>query len=258
MMKKSPLPSDESVLPVDQAYDRWAPIYDSDGNPLIYLEEPAVRRLLGDVRGLEVADIGCGTGRHAIWMAAAGARVTALDFSAGMLSEARRKAGAEAVRFVRHDITRPLPLRDAAFDRVVCGLVVEHVNDFAALFAELRRICSPEGRVVVTAMHPAMMLGGIQARFQDPATGQRLHPRSRFHTAADLVMAGLGAGLCLDHMGEHAVDDQLAAAAPRAAKYLGWLLLLTLRFRPKREQDTHVPLGPEKEGGISIPTRSHQ
>lgn len=234
MMQKSPLPCDESVLPVDQAYDRWAPIYDSDGNPLVHLEGPAVRRLLGDVRGSEVADIGCGTGRHALWMAADGARVTALDFSEGMLAEARKKPGAEAVRFVRHDLTTPLPLRDGAFDRVLCSLVVEHLDDFAALFGELRRICAADGRVVVTAMHPAMMLGGIQARFQDPQTGQRLHPRSRFHTTADLVMAALGAGLSLDHLGEHAVDDELAAAAPRAAKYLGWLLLLTLRFRPER------------------------
>jgi malonyl-CoA O-methyltransferase len=232
-MKATPLPNGDSVLPVDEAYDRWAPVYDSDGNPLIHLEGPEVSRLLGDVRGLDVADIACGTGRHAIWMAAAGARVTALDFSAGMLDEARRKPGAEAVRFIRHDVSRPLPLRDAAFDRVLCSLLVEHVEELRGLFAEMRRVCRPDGAVVITAMHPAMMLGGIQARFHDPETGRRLHPRSHFHQISDFVMAAVAADLDFEHMREHAVDERLAAEAPRAEKYLGWLLLLTMRLRPR-------------------------
>jgi 2-polyprenyl-3-methyl-5-hydroxy-6-metoxy-1,4-benzoquinol methylase len=66
---------------VRAAYDRWAQVYDHDGNPLIALEDPAVRDATGDVHGLAVLDLGCGTGRHAVWMATAGAQVTAVDFS---------------------------------------------------------------------------------------------------------------------------------------------------------------------------------
>ncbi|MBI4578804.1 MAG: hypothetical protein HY718_03825, partial [Planctomycetes bacterium] len=54
------------VLPTREGYDRWSSIYDGEDNPLIELEEPIVAGLLGDVHGLEVADIGCGTGRHAL------------------------------------------------------------------------------------------------------------------------------------------------------------------------------------------------
>src|SRR5262245_53664676 len=85
-------------------YDRWATVYDHDGNPLQALEEPRVWALLGEVRGLRVLDLGCGTGRHAIPLAAAGAHVTALDFSDGMLAVARDKPGADAVRFIQHDL----------------------------------------------------------------------------------------------------------------------------------------------------------
>ena len=63
-------------------YDAWAPIYDGDGNPLIAVEGPAVASLLGDLRGLLALDVGCGTGRHALAMAEAGARVVGLDPSA--------------------------------------------------------------------------------------------------------------------------------------------------------------------------------
>ena len=76
-------------LPAREGYDRWAEIYDTDGNPLLALEERHIGALIGDVRGRVVVDVGCGTGRHAIRLAAAGARVVALDFSPRMLEVAR-------------------------------------------------------------------------------------------------------------------------------------------------------------------------
>ena len=58
---------------VRSGYDRWAVIYDREANPLIALEEPVVREALGDVAGLSVLDLGCGTGRHSVWLAGRGA-----------------------------------------------------------------------------------------------------------------------------------------------------------------------------------------
>src|SRR5438128_9514141 len=124
------------LLPVREGYDRWAEIYDEEDNPLLALEEPCVAEMLGDVRGLRIADIGCGTGRHALRLAQAGARVTGVDFSGVMLQRAQRKPGAEAVRFVQHDLADPLPFAAASFDRVLCCLVVEHVADLTAFFRE--------------------------------------------------------------------------------------------------------------------------
>jgi malonyl-CoA O-methyltransferase len=83
----------DTLSSVRSGYDRWAAMYDHDGNPLQGLEGPVVREAVGDVRGLDVLDLGCGTGRHALWLAAGGATVTAVDFSAGMLAAARRKPG---------------------------------------------------------------------------------------------------------------------------------------------------------------------
>jgi ubiquinone/menaquinone biosynthesis C-methylase UbiE len=230
----APAPSD-SLPPVDHlptrdGYDRWAEIYDNEDNPLIVLEEPRVRALLGDVRGLAVADIGCGTGRHALRLAAAGAVVTAVDFSGQMLARAREKPGASAVRFIQHDLGRPLPLDDAAFDRVVCGLVLDHIADLAGLFGEMRRICRPAGFIVISVMHPAMMLRGIQARFTDPATGRETRPASCPNQISDYVTAVVRAGLHIDHISEHAVDAKLAAGSERARKHLGWPMLLLMRL----------------------------
>src|SRR5262245_57082866 len=114
---------------VRSGYDRWATVYDHDRNPLLALEEPALRKAVGDVRGLAVLDLGCGTGRHSLWLAATGADLTAVDFSEGMLAEARRKQGAEAVRFLAHDLHQPLPFPSETFDLVVSGLVLEHLHN---------------------------------------------------------------------------------------------------------------------------------
>ncbi|MCX5795948.1 MAG: class I SAM-dependent methyltransferase [Elusimicrobia bacterium] len=225
-MTKEPM-----VVATRRGYDLWAAVYDTDGNPLIAMEEPVVDRLLGPVRGLSVADIGCGTGRHAVRLARRGASVTGLDFSEGMLAKARAKPGAAAVRFIRHDLARPLPLPSGGFDRVVCSLVLEHIKDLGRLFRELKRVCRRDGTIVVTAMHPALWLKGQSARFFDPKSGRDIRPRSHRQTLSDYVMAAVAAGLRLSHMSEHAPDRALARRFPRAAKHLGWPLLTVMALR---------------------------
>ncbi len=100
-------------LPTKEGYDRWAAIYDAEENPLILLEEMHLPPLLGDVRDLAIADLGGGTGRHAVRLAAAGARVTALDFSDVMMARARGKPGGERVGFIAYDLTRRLRAKPA-------------------------------------------------------------------------------------------------------------------------------------------------
>jgi len=213
-------------------YDAWAQVYDGDANPLVALEERELPPLLGAVRGQRVLDVGCGTGRHALRLAAQGARVTAIDFSEGMLQRARSKPGAEAVTFLQHDLSQRLPFADRAHDLVLCGLVVDHIAGLRELFGEMGRVCNPDGRLVVTVMHPAMMLKGVQARFTDPQSGKKLQITSCSHQVSDYVMAALGAGLRIDHLGEHAPDSAFAAAVPRAERYVGWPLLLLMLLRP--------------------------
>jgi len=214
-------------------YDRWAEIYDAEDNPLVGVEQPQVARLLGDVRGLDIADIGCGTGRHALPLAAAGARVHAFDFSEGMLARARVKPGAQGIRWQQHDLAAPLPVPAASFDRIICGLVVDHIADLTALFADFRRALKPTGFAVVSTLHPAMLLKGVQARFTDPVTGREVRPDSIAYQISDYVLAALRAGLNIDDMSEHPVDDAYADRSPRAAKYRGWPILLLMKLTPR-------------------------
>ena len=220
----------DDVSSVRGGYDRWAAVYDHDANPLPPLEEPVVRHAVGDPHGLIVLDLGCGTGRHALWLAASGASVTAVDFSEGMLEEARRKPGAEQIRFICHDLYLPLPLADGEFDLLVSGLVVEHLRELGKFFSEINRVLKRGGRAVVSAMHPAMFLRGSQARFTDPTTGELVQPGSIAHSMSEFVMAAVGAELQLTGIEEISPDTKFATKFPRAEKYVGWPMLVVMQL----------------------------
>lgn len=219
------------ILPTREGYDLWAATYDTDGNPLMALEESMVDGLLGDVRGVAILDVGCGTGRHAIRVAERGAKVHAIDFSTAMLEYARKKPGAERVHFQNHDLTAPLPFEADTFDRVICGLVVDHIANLAGLFREMGRVCKQGSFIVISVMHPAMMLRGVQARFHDPEKGE-IRPASVPNQISDYVMAAVHAGLRLDHLSEHAIDEYLADRLERARRYVGWPMLFLMRLSP--------------------------
>jgi malonyl-CoA O-methyltransferase len=214
---------------VREGYDRWAEVYDHDGNPLVALDERVVPALLGDVRGREVLELACGTGRHTVRLADAGARVTAVDFSRRMLDEAKKRLGAREVVLAEADLTKRLPFDDEAFDLVVCCLALEHVRDLDPVFREVRRVLRDGGAFVCSDMHQAMRLRGNQANFDDPRDGTQVRVEGFSHPIASYVMAAIDAGLRLVRVEEHAGDDALAQAWPRAQKYVGWPMLFAMR-----------------------------
>src|SRR3954464_5081266 len=76
--------------------------------------------VLGDVRGLDVLELACGTAYFSAWLARAGATTMALDFSGQQLATARRLQGrlGPAFPLVQGDAER-VPLADGRFDLVV-------------------------------------------------------------------------------------------------------------------------------------------
>ena len=173
-------------------------------------------------------DLGCGTGRHTQWLASCGATVTAVDFSQQMLKKARRKVPADSVHFLDHDLHEPLPFEQRKFDLVVSGLVLEHINDLIKFFSEIHRVLKQPGRVVISAMHPAMFLRDSQAQFTDPQSGELIRPGSLPHQLSEMIMAGVNAKLHVAAVEEHSPDRTLAARSPRAAKYIGWPMLVVM------------------------------
>ncbi|AXB43268.1 class I SAM-dependent methyltransferase [Amycolatopsis albispora] len=100
----------------------------------------------------QVLDLGCGTGRITLPVARRAGSVTGFDLTGSMLEQAARKAGEEnlQVRFEQGDMA-DLPFPDDSFDVVVSVLALMHVPpaDHPAVFAEIRRVLRPGGRLLL-------------------------------------------------------------------------------------------------------------
>ena len=216
----------EHVTPL-RGYDLWAQQYDGYDNPLIALEQPIVRDLIGPASGLDVADIGCGTGRYALPLAAAGARVVGVDFSLGMLDVLRGKDPPGSLRLVEHDLTAGIPLESDAFDLVLCCLVIEHIPEIDGMLRELARLCRQGGRLIISDLHPELIRRGFQARFHKTPT-EKVQIDGAYRPVADYVMAAVRAGLRIDRISEHLMDRETAERSPSATKWVDLPLLLLL------------------------------
>ena len=91
---------------------------------------PLVARHLADAR--RVLDVGCGEGQVARHLAALGVEVVGVDPTWSQVVAARDRAGGPSYARARAD---SLPCRDAAFDRVLLCLALEHVDAFEEALA---------------------------------------------------------------------------------------------------------------------------
>jgi SAM-dependent methyltransferase len=122
-------------------YALWSDTYDSIDNPLIALEEPAIEPLLAAVPPGTALDAACGTGRLTARLVAHGHRVIGVDGSETMLDKARGRL--PDVEFRRGDLLA-LPLPDESMELAVCGLALEHCEDWLRPWPSWRGCSDPK------------------------------------------------------------------------------------------------------------------
>jgi len=195
-------------MSIRDAYNEWSAIYDSNLNRTRDLDAELMRQLLSNRRFESVIEIGCGTGKNSVFLAEIADQLLALDFSEQMLAQARRKVTAPQVRFAQADITATWPSGDASANLVTCNLVLEHIEDLDAVFAEAARVLRPGGWFVVHELHPFKQYGGTKARFERGA--EIVEVDVFVHHVSDFLSAAKRSGLTLQQLDErwHADDAE--------------------------------------------------
>jgi len=140
-------------------------------------------RLLGNVEGKRVLDLGCGAGHASVAFALAGAKVIAVDPSAAQLEDARdtadragvkielQQAGPAELAFVRGD----------GIDLAWSAYALAEVPDLDRVFRQVHRVLRQEAPLVFTLPHPAfpMFVAGPQGLLGSQGTPPT--PRRAYH-----------------------------------------------------------------------------
>jgi ArsR family transcriptional regulator len=132
-------------------FDRHARQWDDLARTLLPVPEYRQRLLEQVPEGSTVLEIGVGTGGLLQELAARASQVIGVDHSPAMLEEARRRLTAAGIGGIelRLGEMSHLPLPDASVGCVVANMVLHHAADPAQVLAEIRRVLSPGGLLLL-------------------------------------------------------------------------------------------------------------
>jgi SAM-dependent methyltransferase len=183
-------------MDVAGSYDRAARAYaehlcdELDRKPL---DRALLNRFAGEIAGSGVvADLGCGPGHVAAYLAARGVRTLGVDLSPAMIAEARSRW--PVLDFRAGDMLR-LDLADAALTGAVLFYSIVHfeARELPAVFAELRRVLAP-GALALLAFHVSNEAGDAAVHVED-LFGASVSLDFRFHDPGGVEAALRSAGL---------------------------------------------------------------
>ena len=174
-----------SLTPAAEGYERWAPIYDDDPNPLLAREERYLLPLLASLQNKRTLDLACGTGRWVEKLKAHGGSRVGIDCSVAMLRVAAKKEAASGR--VARGICESLPFRTAVFDLAICSFALGHIRDLASVGRELARVTRPGASIFVSDLHPEAFAQGWRVGFRDGTTAVQIETLPR--TAEEIVQA---------------------------------------------------------------------
>ena len=216
-----------------EMYSKYAEQYDiavQDNIYNAYLERPSLQALIGNIEGLDVIDLGCGSGIYAEYLISQEAKsLTCIDISEQMVEIVRSKLGA-SVKAYAQDLSLGLPQQTSgSADIIVCPLVLHYIEDLSVLFKEAYRVLKPGGYMVFSTHHPF-------ADFQCSVTGnyfQRELIKQQWDTVGEPVSVSFyrrslteisdaitSNGLQITQISEGKVSDEAKAISEEAYQHL--------------------------------------
>ncbi len=127
-------------------------------------------QLIGDVKGLDVLELGCGGGQISVVLAKWGAKtVTGVDISEEQLKYAGELAQKQGVKvhFLQGNVEDLSALDTDSFNLVVSSHALNYVENLSQVFVESARVLRPGGRCVFCLGHPIYYVLGDALEAKD-------------------------------------------------------------------------------------------
>ncbi len=203
---------------------------------MLDMDETLFPELLGGLLldNKQVADIGCGTGRHwaKLFQANPGS-LTGFDVSGGMLQRLQEKFPAAHTRKITDN--RFTDVADGTFDVIVSTLTVAHIQDIAEALSAWSRILKKEADMIITDFHPDVLAQGGKRTFQHQ--NKPMAVTNFVHRVEDIEQLLAGHGFRLVERKERIVDESVKHyyraknALPLYEQYKGARMIYGLHVR---------------------------
>lgn len=136
---------------------QWNKIFKEEGKSFTKTQEniPSIAKLFKNKGVKKVLDLGCGTGRHTVYLVKNGFEVYGIDIAPVGIKLAKEWLEKEKLKanFKLGNIYQKLPYKDNFFDAIVATQVINHgkINNIRKSIEEMERILKPKGLIFLTA-----------------------------------------------------------------------------------------------------------
>jgi len=149
---------------------------------------PAFLDRLGEIKDLELLDLGCGEGHNTRIFAEHGAKITGIDISEEMIACARA-AEKKSPLGIAYEVESAATLtccEDERFDGVVSTLAVMDMPEIEPVFEQVYRVLKKEGFFQFSILHPVMSCAGKGWIFDEAGEKEAALVSGYFETRADV------------------------------------------------------------------------
>jgi len=120
------------------------------------LNNPAMFKMIGNIKGERVLDLACGEGYNTRIIAHKGAKVTGVDFSQEMINFAIKQEEKDklGIAYYVSDASNLSRFKNNSFDIVTCFMALQDIENYQKTFKEVYQVLRNLGRFVFVIPHP--------------------------------------------------------------------------------------------------------
>ena len=176
----------QNIFDNEVFFEGYRALREREDNLNVLLEQPAMKKLLPDMAGKTVLDLGCGYGHNCVDFVNRGAiRVVGVDISEKMLEIAKSECADPKIEYKHMSMTDIENLGEK-FDIIYSSLAFHYVEDFTTFAKTLANVTNNGGTLLYSQEHPivtATMDG--KGHFNRDENGERIS-----YTFSDYNRAG--------------------------------------------------------------------